>query len=177
MTGGWIALPRRSLTVAMTALGLAALGCQPPRGAPQNPPGDLPPAYTSNQITDPAQLRAAEAVRAWAAGQTGIAARPLYSKIEVLPPVPIVQPYGVGIYQEELRLPVILTTGPGWKGIPHKGREARAAEAFREIAARLKPLNGDPPLQLTLTIQTPEGMELAWINHLDPDGRNVHGDE
>ncbi len=177
MNSGQIMPPRWSLIVAMTALGLTASGCQPPRDLPRNPPGDLPPAYTSNRISDPAQLRTAEAIRAWATGRTGTGRQPLYSKVEILPPVPIVQPYGVGIYQQELRLPVILTTGPGWKGMTHEGRETRTAEAFREIAGRLKSLGGEPLLQPTLTIQTPEGMELAWVNHLDPDENNVHGDE
>jgi hypothetical protein len=175
MTGDRSVPRQRSLIVTMMALGLAASGCRPPQAPPRT--RDLPPAYTSNQITDPELLRTADGIRAWAAERTGTGERPLYSKAQILSPVPIVQPYGVGSYQQELRLPVLLTTGPGWAGIPHEGHEAKAAEAFREIAGRLKALGGDPVLQPTLTIQTPEGMGLAWINHLDPGGRNVHGDE
>jgi hypothetical protein len=177
MTGDRIVPPRRSLIAATMALGLVASGCESPQGPPRDPPQDLPPAYTSNQITDPALLRVADGIRAWAAAQTGAGKQPLYSKAQVLSPVPIVQPYGVGIYQQELRLPVILTTGPGWKGLPHEGKESAAAGAFREIAGRLKALGGDPLLQPTLTIQTPEGMQLTWINHLEAGGRNVHGDD
>jgi hypothetical protein len=163
----------RNLNAALALPALAAAGCHPPRDQPEN----LPPAYTSNRITDRALLRAAEEIRAWAGEQAGADKHPLYSKTEVLPPVPIVQPYGVGVYQQELRLPVIFTTGPGWAGLSHVDKEARAADAFREISGRLEELDRKPALRPTLTIQTPEGMNLSWINHLEPGGKNVHGDE
>jgi hypothetical protein len=159
------------------SLGLAALalvaGCRPIHEQPQG----LPPAYTFNRIEDPDLLRAVEEVRGWAAEQSGAGEQALYSKIEILPPVPTVQPYGVGVYQQEVRLPVILTTGPGWKGLSPDEKEAKVADAFREAAERLSPLNRGPLLQPTLTIQTPEGIELSWVNHLDVGGKNVHGDD
>jgi hypothetical protein len=82
----------------------------------------------------------------------------------------------VGAYQQEPRLPVILTTGPGWNELKRQDKEDRAAKAFKEISAKLAALKREPLLQPTLTIQTPQGMELGWINHLDPRGRNLHGD-
>jgi hypothetical protein len=88
-----------------------------------------------------------------------------------------VQPYGVGAYQQEPRLPVILTTGPGWAALKPPEKEEMAAQAFQDFSERLQALQREPPLQPTLTIQTSQGMELAWINHLDPSGKNVHGDE
>jgi hypothetical protein len=156
-------------------IGLAAPGCQRPVPAP--PPQTLPPAYTSDQIVDPALRKVAEEIRTWAAQQVGAGRQPLYSHVEVLAPAQTVQPYGVGAYQQELRLPVILRTGPAWAGLPPEEKEAKVAQAFRQFSEQLQPLKHEPPLRPTLTVQTPQGMELAWVNHLDPGGKNVHGDE
>ncbi len=163
----------RSL-LAAPLLGLAALGC-----GPERPPatGALAPAYTFNQITDPALLNVVEEVKNWASQQVAADQKPLYSRIEVLHPVPIVQPYGVGVFQQEVRLPVIFTTGPGWDDLPLVKKEEAAAQAFRDISEHLQGLDHEPRLQPTLTIQTPEGMELAWINRLEPGGKNIHGDD
>lgn len=164
------------LPLALAALGAmfaASAGCGPP---PERPDG-LPPAYTSNKIGDPVLLEAAEAIEAWALGQTGANRKALYTRAEVLPPVPIVQPYGVGVYQQEPRLPVVLITGPGWNDLSHAEKEARAADAFNKIAGRLESVERAPPLRPTLTVQTPEGIVLSWINHLDAGGSNVHADQ
>ncbi len=155
-------------------MGLAVSGCQ--RKTPEAAQA-LPPAYTSHQITDPALRKVAEEIQTWAVQQVGAGRQSLYSRVEVLPPVRTVQPYGVGAYQQEPRLPVILTTGPGWAKLDYETKEKMAAQAFREFSERLQVLKHEPPLRPTLTIQTPQGMELAWINHLDPSGKNVHGDE
>lgn len=166
--------PSRIAHASLLILGLVVPACHPPDA----PKGEaLPPAYTSNQITDPAIHQVADEVRTWAEGQAGAGQKPLYSRVEVLPPVPIVQPYGVGVFQEEVRLPVILTTGPGWAGLTPAAKEAVVAEAFRQIADRLRALNHKPTLQPTLTVQTPQGMQLTWINQLDPRGKVVHGDD
>jgi hypothetical protein len=158
----------------MAVAGLAAPGCQRPV---PHPPQALPPAYTSNQIVDPALRKVAEEIQTWAAQQVGTGRQPLYSHAEVLAPVQTVQPYGVGAYQQEPRLPVILRTGPGWAGLAPEDKEARVAQAFTRLSEQLQALKREPPLRPTLTVQTPQGMELAWVNHLDPNGKNVHGDE
>jgi hypothetical protein len=161
---------------ALVTIWVAPCGCQPtpPSAAPQS----LPPAYTSHQLTDPAVRKVAAEIENWAVQQVGADRQPLYSKVEVLPPVQTVQPYGVGAYQQEARLPVILTTGPGWRsGLKSDDKEKKAAEAFGECSVRLAALNRQPALKPTLTIQTPQGMELTWINYLDPSVKNVHGDE
>ena len=167
-------MPLRTLLASLPVLGALSPGCDPPR-----PPAKagLPPAYTSNQITDPALRKVVEETRGWAARQVGDGGKPLYERIEILPPVPVVQPYGVGVFQQEVRLPVIYTTGPGWAGLKPEAKEAAVADAFREISSHLRPLNREPALQPTLTIQTPQGMELAWINRLDPGRKNLHGDD
>jgi len=155
-----------SLTAA-----LAIAGCE----APPDPERELPPAYTSNRITDPALGEVSDEIHAWAQERTGAEGKPLYGKVEVLPPAPIVQPYGVGVFQHEVRLPVIFTTGPGWDGLEPDEKEEAVAVAFRELSARLLAVKHEPPLRPTLTVQTPEGLELSWINHLDE--KNVHGDD
>jgi hypothetical protein len=168
----------RSISAVVTAAWLAALGCQ--RTVPGERAADekeLAPAYTRNQIIDPALRKIAEAIQTWAAEQTGSGGQKLYSRAEVLPPAQTVQPYGVGAYQQEPRLPVILTTGPGWAGLKVPEKETKVAQAFTEFSRRLQSLQREPPLRPTLTIQTPQGMELGWINHVDPGGKNLHGDD
>lgn len=163
----------RSVLATVSLLGVIASGCEPRHAAKEG----LPPAYTSNQITDPALHTVVDEIQSWAAQRAGAAQKPLYSRVEVLPPVPIVQPYGVGVFQQEVRLPVILTTGPGWTGMKLAEKEAAVAQAFHHISERLQALNRKSALQSTLTVQTPQGMELTWMNQLDPSGKNVHGDE
>lgn len=154
-------------------------GCQRLQQPPPAGEQALPLAYTSNQITDPALRSIAEEIQDLALKQIGAGGLPLYSRVEVLVPAKTVQPYGVGAFQQELRLPVILTTGLGWAGLKREGneKEAKIAQTFNAISAKLEKLNRKPPLWPTLTIQTPQGMELAWINHLDASGKNLHGDE
>ena len=144
---------------------------------PPDRPKDLPPAYVSRRFNDPELSVIAEEIRKQALQKVGPGGQPLYSRAEVLPPVPTVQPYGVGVFQQELRLPVIFTTGPGWGFLKPDDKEKTVAEAFREISERLQTLKREPALRPTLTVQTPQGMELTWINHLDLSGKNVHGDE
>jgi hypothetical protein len=159
------------LSMSITSLG--TMGCQPVK----SPAGVLPPAYTSNMITDPALVDVAEGIKNWGEKQVGADQKPLYSRIEVLTPVPIVQPYGVGVFQQEVRLPAIFTTGPGWSSLTPAEKEAAVINDFNHLSSILKDLKREPPLQPTLTVQTPQGMELAWLNRVEPNGKNVHGDD
>lgn len=95
----------------------------------------------------------------------------------MLPPTQTVLPYGVGAYEQELRLPTILTTGPGWASRNPEEKEAVAVQVFRELSQGIEALKLAPPLRPTLTIQTPSGFEIAWMNHLDEGQRNIHGDD
>jgi hypothetical protein len=170
------ARPRLSPLIFTALAWLAALGCQ--RMPPDRPAAkDLPPAYASRRFNDAELGTIAEEIRQQALQKVGPGGQPLYSRAEVLPPVPTVQPYGVGVFQQELRLPVIFTTGPGWALLKPDDKEKTVVEAFGEISERLRPLKREPALRPTLTVQTPQGMELTWINHLNPSGKNVHGDE
>jgi hypothetical protein len=166
--------PLRIILAALPMLCLAAPGCRPPNA----PKGRvLPPAYTSNKITDPALLKVAQDIKTWGLHEAGAGRKSLYSRVEVLPPVPIVQPYGVGVFQQEVRLPVVFTTGPDWASLNRAEKEAAVAQVFNHISGLLQPLDHEPKLRPTLTVQTPEGMELTWMNHLAPNGKNVHGND
>lgn len=152
-------------------------GCRRTSPDPTTADRELPPAYTRNRIIDPALRKVAEEMQSWALQQTGAGGQPLYGRVEVLPPVQTVQPYGIGVFQQEPRLPIILTTGSGWAGLEITVKEAKTTQAFQDFSERLQALKREPSLQPTLTIQTPQGMELAWVNRLAPNGKNVHGDE
>jgi hypothetical protein len=85
-------------------------------------------------------------------------------------------PYGIGTYQKQPRLPAILTTGPGWRDLAADDREALAARAFQELSRRLESSAGAAAVRATLTIQTPQGLELCWINELEPGRKLLHGE-
>ncbi|MBN9522132.1 hypothetical protein J0H58_27040 [bacterium] len=164
---------RRPAWIVSVAWLVTTAGCRP--AAPPPAPADLPPAYPRATITDPKVAGAARGFTEWA-GQQQAGDRPVFGRIEVLPPVPTLQPYGIGTYQKVLRLPVVLTTGPGWAALPADGREAVTAAAFADLAGRLAGAGITPPLRPTVTLQTPEGLELAWVNDAPPGRRLLHGD-
>lgn len=167
-----------ALLPCLVAALFSSVGCQRtlPPPAPQAEQ-ELPLAYTSNQITDPALRRIEAEIRDLSVKKIGAGGKPLFSRVEVLVPAKTVQPYGVGAFQQELRLPVILTTGLGWAALKREDKEVKVAETYNAISAKLETLKRQPPLWPTLTIQTPQGLELAWINHLDASGINLHGDD
>jgi hypothetical protein len=170
-------------------IGLAFSGCGPSLTvlesqvlpAPSQPTRaqGLPDAYPRSQINEPRLRALAEEFQTWALAQRSARAAPapLFFRVEVQPPTRTVLPYGVGAYEQEPRLPAILTTGPGWASLEPEEKEAAAALAFRKLSGGLNALKLDPPLRPTLTIQTPSGLELAWINDLVDGRKNIHGDE
>lgn len=155
------------------ALLACAVGCRP---APPPPPADnLPPVYPRAIINDPKVAEIASEFTAWT-DQQQAGGKPVFSRIEVLPPVPTLEPYGIGTYQKVSRLPIILTTGPGWATLPAESREEITAAAFTDVSDRLQGARIEPALRPTVTIQTPEGLELAWVNTITPGRRLLHGD-
>ncbi len=160
------------------ALGLMALlagpGCN--RRATPKPAEDLPPAYVRDQILDPAMAETARAFMAWVDSQKA-GDEPAFGKVQVLPPAPMLLPYGVGTYQKETRLPAILITGPGWRELSHDDREALAGRAFDELSRLLKTTAADSSIRPTVTIQTPQGLELGWINDREPGRTLLHGED
>lgn len=162
-------LTRTSLFIMLTVA-----GC----GAPTPPaePTDLPPAYTRSLTADPKLAEAGGQFTTWAEGQRS-GGQPVFSRIEVLPPTPTLSPYGVGTYQKESRLPAILTIGPGWNALKPDEREALVATAFQELTRRLEALKLAAPLRPTLTVQTPQGLELGWVNDLRQGKKLLHGDD
>jgi hypothetical protein len=167
MSRAW---PVIALTVAAA---LASTGCDR-RGVA--PAGDLPPAYTRDKILDPRLAEVARAFTAWA-GEQKVQAKAVFSRVEVLPPAPTLLPYGIGTYQKQLRLPAILITGPGWRDLAGDDREAMAARAFQELSRLLESSAGASAVRATVTIQTPRGLELCWINDLEPGRKLLHGED
>jgi hypothetical protein len=138
--------------------------------------GDLPPAYTRDKILDPKLAEVARAFTAWA-GEQKVQAGSVFGRVEVLPPAPTLLPYGIGTYQKQLRLPAILITGPGWRALAADDREALAARAFQELSRLLESSASAPIARATVTIQTPQGLELCWINNLEPGRKLLHGED
>jgi hypothetical protein len=97
--------------------------------------------------------------------------------VEVLPPAPTLLPYGVGTYQKQLRLPAILITGPGWRALSAGDREALAGRAFQELSRLLESGAKESGVRATVTVQTPQGLELCWINELEPGRKLLHGED
>ena len=161
------------VNAVLVAAVLASTGCDRRAAAPS---GDLPPAYTRDKILDPKLAEVARAFTAWA-GEQKVQARAVFSRVEVLPPAPTLLPYGIGTYQKQLRLPAILITGPGWRAMAGDDREALAARAFRELSRLLESNTGAAAVHATLTIQTPQGLELCWINELVPGRKLLHGED
>jgi hypothetical protein len=180
---------RRLALVPLALIGLIVSGCSPtiselesrflPEPKPPETVEKMPAAYSRSQINEPRLRAVAEEFQTWALAQETKwpPPTPLFSRVEVLPPVLTVLPYGVGAYEQELRLPVVVTIGPAWKGQEAEKKEAIAARLFGELSQRLEALKHHPPLRPTLTIQTPSGLELSWINDLVPGRKNIHGDE
>ena len=162
---------RPVLALSVVAV-LASSGCDRRGGAPA---GDLPPAYTRDKILDPKLAEVARAFTAWA-GEQKVQAGAIFGRVEVLAPAPTLLPYGIGTYQKQLRLPAILTTGPGWRDLAGDDREALAARAFQELSRLLDSSASAAAVQATLTIQTPQGLELCWINELEPGRKLLHGE-
>ncbi len=180
---------RRDLA-RLALLGFAVAGCEPAstrieteelrRASTAAKAERLPPAYRNSQdrINDPRLLELAGRFKDWALKQrAGPNQAPLFGRAEVLPPTQTVLPYGVGAFQQEPRLPAILTTGPGWAVLKPDEKEARVAAAFGELSGRLDALELDPSPRPTLTIQMPSGLVLGWINDLSGGRKNLHGEE
>jgi len=167
-------MSRACPVIALTVVAvLASTGCEQQAVAPA---GDLPPAYTRDKILDPKLAEVARAFTAWA-GEQQVQARAVFSRVEVLPPAPTLLPYGIGTYQKQLRLPAILITGPGWRALADDDREAMAARAFQELSRLLESSAGAAAVRATVTIQTPQGLELCWINDLEPGRKLLHGED
>jgi hypothetical protein len=163
----------RPVIALCVAAVLAGTGCERRAVAPA---GELPPAYTRDKILDPKLAEVAQAFKAWAGEQKaqGVA---VFSRVEILPPASTVLPYGVGTYEKQLRLPAILITGPGWRALTVDDREALAARAFKELSRLLDSSAGASAVRATVAVQTPQGLELCWINDLEPGRKLLHGED
>ena len=164
----------RPLTVPLL-LALGLCGCSRPEPVqPRGPVGDLPPAYPRSAITDPATVRAIQVLEAMVARLQDPDKQPLYSAVEIMPPTRTVLPYGVGRYEQQVRLPVILTTGMGWGKLDSTARETQVRKIHADCLAVLQ--REGCKLPLTLTVQEPRGWQVAWLNDANPGKTIFVGD-
>ena len=167
MSRAW---PVIAVTIAAV---LMSTGCE---RRPVVAAGDLPPAYTRDKILDPKLAEVARAFTAWASEQKAQGG-PAFASAQVLPPAPTLLPYGIGNYQKQMRLPAILITGPGWRTLAREDREALAVRAFQELSRLLESSASASAVGATVTVQTPQGLELCWINNLEPGRKVLHGED
>lgn len=165
---------RKHPSVLKIAFLACALGCRPAAPPPVST-ADMPPVYPRSVINDSKVAEVAEEFTRWG-HQQQLEGQPAFEKIEVLPPVQSLEPYGIGTYQRSLRLPVILTIGAGWRALSEERREETTAAIFTHLTARLESARPENAIRPTVTIQSPEGLELAWVNNLAPGRRLLHGD-
>ena len=162
-------------TIALLLMGLIGCGMPQTEKIPPIPEGTLPPAYPRSEITDPTTLDASKKIRAYVEGRKSPEGDMYFSKTEILAPAKIVLPYGVGVFQQELRLPVILTTDKAWRTLKQNEKEIEVKSAYQQMASLLQKTNS--PLKPSLTIQTPQGLEISWINEINEGSKIVFGDE
>jgi len=148
--------------------------------------GSPAPTLEIARVRPPTQARSADAEQKLA--QVGESIRrsilerkttgqqPVFSRVEVLPVTQTVLPYGVGVNQQEPRLPIIVTTGPGWVKLTPDEKQIEAALVFKDLEERLRQADLGDGLRATLTVQTPRGMMLAWINDTADGPEFIHGD-
>lgn len=161
----------------LTFLILGLIGCGMPQTEkiPPMPDGNLPPAYPRSDITDPVLVDASKQIQTYINGRKAASGDLFFSKTEILAPAKIVLPYGVGVFQQELRLPVILTTNKGWRTLKQDEKEMEVKLAFKQMLNILQKMNTS--LKPSLTIQTPQGLEISWVNELNGGNKLVFGDE
>jgi len=165
----------RRLTIV--TLAIVAGGCGGGPKPPDRPAASATaPAYPRSHFGDEALTKLAAHFEQWAKEQRADD-KAVFGRVEVLPLTETILPYGIGSYQKEVRLPIILTTGPGWALMKPAEREALATKVFRHAADQLRELKHEPALLPTLTIQTAQGMELAWINFADEGRKHLHGED
>lgn len=162
------------LAVLVIGAGFLA-GCGAP--APVAPANEFigEPVYPRSAISDPGILRAAGLIRDLALRERTADGAELYSACDILPPAKSVLPYGVGQYEQQLRLPVILTTSAAWEKLNGESRREKLAglrEAAERFTSEVAGLKGP-----TITVVNPRGWQVAWLNGPPSEGRMFLGDE
>lgn len=133
------------------------------------------PVYPRSAISDPGILKVAGLIRDLALRKRTADGAELFSGCDILPPAKSVLPYGVGQYEQQLRLPVILTTSAAWEKLNAESRRTALTglrEAAERFASDVPGLNGP-----TITVVNSRGWQVAWLNGPVPDGRMFLGDE
>ena len=104
----------------------------------------MPPAYTRDKILDPKLAEAARAFTAWAVDQK-VGAKPVFGRVETLPPAPTLLPYGIGTYEKQRAA----AGNPDHRArvarpVPRRPRGA-GGDAYRGLSHLLESTAVDPP--------------------------------
>lgn len=142
---------------------ILGIGCVPTPN-PMAPAADpsMAPAYPRSTIEDPPTARAAAELVNLVKKRQTVEGENLFDRCDVLPPVRSILPYGAGQYEQLTRLPIIVTTGPGWDKLNGDSRQKELRTLFVSITQTMQGLNnmGGP----TLTVVNPRGWQVAWMN-------------
>lgn len=166
----------KNLPIILGAMVIIA-GCNP---SDQDKSKFIVPAQTQTPFnrgeTQDADLqKAGRAIREWVDSRKTADGVPKFGKTEILAPASIVMPYGVGMFQQEMRVPIILTTAMGWKSLQSEEKEKEVTQAFEEFKKILQQCS--IPRKPSLTLQTPQGLEISWVNDIQKGQKLVFGDE
>jgi len=143
---------------------IIATGCgpAPKQMAPLAADATMAPAYPRSTMGDEATARVAAELTALAKNRQTPTGEILFDRCDVLPPVRSILPYGAGQYEQQTRLPIILTTASGWNKLDSAARQIELRTLFVAITQSTQGLAsvGGP----TLTVVNPRGWQVAWMN-------------
>ncbi|NBU77321.1 MAG: hypothetical protein EBS30_19235, partial [Planctomycetes bacterium] len=119
----------------------------------------MAPAYPRSTMGDEATARVAAELTALAKNRQTPTGEILFDRCDVLPPVRSILPYGAGQYEQQTRLPIILTTASGWNKLDSATRQIELRTLFVAITQSTQGLAsvGGP----TITVVNPRGWQVA----------------
>jgi hypothetical protein len=133
------------------------------------------PVYPRSTISDPETKRVAAIVRNLFLERQTRKGEKLFSSCDILPPARSVLPYGVGQYEQQLRLPIIVTTATAWDRLDGPGRRSILAdlhESSIRYIAEVPALKGP-----SITVVNSKGWQVAWLTSLSTADGMFLGDE
>jgi len=122
----------------------------------------MAPAYPRSTMGDAPTERVATELATLTKNRQTPAGEILFDRCDVLPPVRSILPYGAGQYEQQTRLPIILTTAPGWEKLDAVARQTELRALFVAISQSTQSLGSvSGPI---LTVVNPRGWQVAWMN-------------
>ncbi|MSR29927.1 MAG: hypothetical protein EXR99_00335 [Gemmataceae bacterium] len=166
---------RRAISISWMLAVIAGCDWQPRGKIPQVPLVEIQTPFLRAGTMEADLKEACKSIQVEMEARKNGDGKPLFGKVEILAPASIVLPYGVGVFQQEIRVPIILTTAEGWISLSLMEKEKEVAWAFTDSMATLqKCAHAKKP---SLTLQTPRGLEISWVNDIQKGQKLVFGDE